>query len=95
MTDEGYTFLPLYDAEVDEDKMQKIINLLNKLGIKDFVRFARKEIHFLNLTDSQIKKLLEAQSNEYKDDFVLLGFRKRPTSPMHHYLQLKKGKDNV
>lgn len=23
MTDEGYTFLPLYDAEVDEDKMQK------------------------------------------------------------------------
>ena len=26
MTDEGYTFLPLYDAEVDEDKMQKIIN---------------------------------------------------------------------
>ena len=95
MTDEGYTFLPLYDAEVDEDKMQKIINLLNKLGIKDFVRFARKEIHFLNLTDSQIKKLLEAQSNEYKDDFVLLGFRKHPTSPMHHYLQLKKGKDNV
>lgn len=69
MTDEGYTFLPLYDAEVDEDKMQKIINLLNKLGIKDFVRFARKEIHFLNLTDSQIEKLLEAQSNEYKDDY--------------------------
>ena len=30
MTDEGYTFLPLYDAEVDEDKIQKIINLLNK-----------------------------------------------------------------
>ena len=23
MTDERYTFLPLYDAEVDEDKMQK------------------------------------------------------------------------
>ena len=93
MTDEGYTFLPLYDAEVDEDKMQKIINLLNKLGIKDFVRFARKEIHFLNLTDSQIEKLLEAQSNEYKNDFYLLGIRKHPNTPMHHYLQLKKGKD--
>ena len=64
MIDEGYTFLSLYDVEVDEDKMQKIIILLNKLGIKDFVRFARKEIHFLNLTDSQIEKLLEAQSNE-------------------------------
>ena len=91
MTDEGYTFLPLYDAEVDEDKMQKIINLLNKLGIKDFVRFARKEIHFLNLTDSQIEKLLEAQSNEYKNDFYLLGIRKHPNTPMHHYLQLKNG----
>ena len=54
MTDEGYTFLPLYDAEVDEGKIQKIINLLNKLGIKDFVRFARKEIHFLNLTIQKI-----------------------------------------
>lgn len=91
MTDEGYTFLPLYDAEVDEDKMQKIINLLNKLGIKDFVRFARKEIHFLNLTDSQVKKLLEAQSNEYKNDFYLLGIRKHPNTPMHHYLRLKNG----
>lgn len=91
MTDEGYTFLPLYDAEVDEDKMQKIINLLNKLGIKDFVRFARKEIHFLNLTDSQIEKLLEAQSNEYKDDFGLVGVRKHPNTPMHYYLQLKNG----
>ena len=93
MTDEGYTFLPLYDTEVDEDKMQKIINLLNKLGIKDFVRFARKEIHFLNLTDSQIKKLLEAQSNEYKDDFDLVGVRKHPNTPMHHYKKIKKGKD--
>ena len=27
MIDEGYTFLSLYDVEVDEDKMQKIINL--------------------------------------------------------------------
>ena len=95
MTDEGYTFLPLYDAEVDEDKMQKIINLLNKLGIKDFVRFARKEIHFLNLTDSQIEKLLEAQSNEYKDDFGLVGVRKHSNQPLHYYLQLKGGEDNV
>lgn len=79
--------------EVDEDKKQKIINLLNELGIKEFSCLTKGEIHFLNLTDSQIKKLLEAQSNEYKDDFVLLGFRKHPTSPMHHYLQLKKGKD--
>lgn len=90
MTDEGYTFLPLYDAEVDEDKMQKIINLLNKLRIKDFVLFARKEIHFLNLTDSQVEKLLEAQSNEYKDDFDLVGVRKRSNQPLHHYLQLKR-----
>lgn len=94
MTDEGYTFLPLYDAEVDEDKMQKIINLLNKLGIKDFVRFARKEIHFLNLTGSQIEKLLEAQSNEYKDDFSLVGVRKHSNQPFHYYLQLKRGKEN-
>lgn len=90
MTDEGYTFLPLYDAEVDEDKMQKIINLLNELGIKDFVRFARKEIHFLNLTDSQIEKLLEAQSNEYKDDFGLVGVRKHSNQPFHYYLQLRE-----
>lgn len=90
MTDKGYTFLPLYDAEVDEDKMQKIINLLNKLGIKGFIRFARKEIHFLNLTDSQIEKLLEFQSNEYKDDFDLVGVRKHPNQPLHHYLQLKR-----
>lgn len=89
MTDEGYTFLPLYDAEVDEDKMQKIINLLNELGIKDFVSFARKEIHFLNLTDSQIEKLLEAQSNEYKDDFGLVGVGKHSNQPFHYYLQLK------
>lgn len=90
MTDEGYTFLPLYDAEVDEDKMQKIINLLNKLGIKDFVRFARKEIHFLNLTDLQVEKLLEAQLNEYKDDFGLVGVRKHSNQPLHYYLQLKR-----
>lgn len=77
--------------EVDEDKQQKIINLLNKLGIKDFSCLTKGEIHFLNLTDSQIKKLLEAQSNEYKNDFVLLGIRKHPNTPMHHYLQLKNG----
>lgn len=79
--------------EVDEDKMQKIINLLNKLGIKDFSCLTKGEIHFLNLTDSQVKKILKAQSNEYKNDFVLLGIRKHPNTPMHHYLQLKKGKD--
>lgn len=79
--------------EVDDDKKQKIINLLNELGIKEFSCLTEGEIHFLNLTDSQVKKLLEAQSNEYKDDFVLLGIRKHPNTPMHHYLQLKKGKD--
>lgn len=79
--------------EVDEDKKQKIINLLNELGIKEFSCLTKGEIHFLNLTDSQVKKLLEAQSNEYKDDFVLLGIRKHPNTPMHHYLQLKNGKD--
>lgn len=77
--------------EVDEDKKQKIINLLNELGIKDFSCLTKGEIHFLNLTDSQVKKLLEAQSNEYKYDFVLLGIRKHPNTPMHHYLQLKNG----
>lgn len=46
MTDEGYTFLPLYDAEVDEDKIQKIINLLNKLGIKVFCSFRKKRNTF-------------------------------------------------
>lgn len=90
MTDEGYTFLPLYDAEVDEDKMQKIINLLNKLEIKDFICLVKGEIHFLNLTDSQVEKLLEFQSNEYKDDFDLVGIRKHPNQPLHHYLQLKR-----
>ena len=75
---------------MDEDKIQKIINLLNKLGIKDFVRFARKEIHFLNLTDLQVEKLLEAQLNEYKDDFGLVGVRKHSNQPLHYYLQLKK-----
>ena len=43
--------------------------------------------------DLQVEKLLEAQSNEYKDDFDLVGVRKHPNTPMHHYLQLKKGKD--
>ena len=79
--------------EVDEDKQQKIINLLNELGIKEFSCLTKGEIHFLNLADSQIKKLLKAQSNEYKNDFVLLGIRKHPNTPMHHYLRLKKGKD--
>ena len=79
--------------EVDEDKKQKIINLLSELGIKEFSCLTKGEIHFLNLTDSQIKKLLEAKSNEYKNDFVLLGIRKHPNTPMHHYLRLKKGKD--
>ena len=77
--------------EVDEDKKQKIINLLNELGIKEFSCLTKGEIHFLNLTDSQVKKLLEAQSNEYKNDFYLLGIRKHPNTPMHHYLQLKNG----
>lgn len=79
--------------EVDEDKKQKIINLLNELGIKEFSCLTKGEIHFLNLTDSQVKKILKAQSNEYKNDFVLLGVRKHPNTPMHHYLRLKKGKD--
>lgn len=78
---------------VDEDKKQKIINLLNELGIKEFSCLKKGEIHFLNLINSQVKKLLEAQSNEYKNDFYLLGIRKHPNTPMHHYLQLKKGKD--
>lgn len=92
MTDEGYTFLPLYDVEVeeDEDRKKRIISLLNKLGIKEFSCLKKGEIHFLNLTDSQVKKLLEAQSNEYKNDFCLLGFRKHPNTPMHHYLRLKR-----
>lgn len=81
--------------EVDDDKQQKIINLLNELGIKEFSCLVKGEIHFLNLTDSQVKKLLEAQSNEYKDDFVLLGIRKHPNTPMHHYLQLKKGGEKI
>ena len=90
MTDEGYTFLPLYDTEVDEDKMQKIINLLNKLRIKDFISLVKGEIHFLNLTDSQIEKLLEAQSNEYKDDFDLVGVRKHSNQPFHYVCLLQK-----
>lgn len=90
MTDEGYTFLPLYDAEVDEDKMQKIINLLNELGIKEFSCLTKGEIHFLNLTDLQVEKLLEAQLNEYKDDFGLVGVRKHSNQPFHYYLQLKR-----
>lgn len=92
MTDEGYTFLPLYDAEVeeDEDKKKRIISLLNKLGIKEFSCLKKGEIHFLNLTDSQVKKILEAQSNEYKNDFGLVGVRKHSNQPLHYYLQLKK-----
>ncbi|MGN0140418.1 MAG: hypothetical protein ACI39B_08025 [Methanobrevibacter smithii] len=74
-------------------KNKKIINLLNELGIKEFSCLTKGEIHFLNLTDLQVEKLLEAQSNEYKDDFDLVGVRKHPNTPMHHYLQLKKGKD--
>ena len=76
--------------EVDEDKKQKIINLLNELGIKEFSCLTKGEIHFLNLTDSQVKKLLEAQSNEYKDDFGLVGVRKHSNQPFHYYLQLKR-----
>ena len=79
--------------EVDEDKKQKIINLLNELGIKEFSCLTKGEIHFLNLTDLQVEKLLEAQSNEYKDDFGLVGVRKHSNQPFHYYLQLKKGKD--
>lgn len=92
MTNEGYTFLPLYDTEAkeDENKKKKIINLLNKLGIKEFSCLTKGEIHFLNLTDSQVKKLLEAQLNEYKDDFDLVGVRKHSNQPLHHYLQLKR-----
>lgn len=75
--------------EVDEDKKQKIINLLNELGIKEFSCLTKGEIHFLNLTDSQIEKLLEAQLNEYKDDFGLVGVRKHSNQPFHYYLQLK------
>lgn len=33
---------------------------------------------------------LEFQSNEYKDDFDLVGVRKHPNQPLHHYLQLKR-----
>ena len=76
--------------EVDDNKKQKIINLLNKLGIKEFSCLTKGEIHFLNLTDSQVEKLLEAQSNEYKDDFDLVGVRKHSNQPLHHYLQLKR-----
>lgn len=63
--------------------------------MEDFMEYREEqeekiEIHFLNLTDSQIKKILKAQLNEYKNDFVLLGVRKHPNTPMHHYLQLKR-----
>lgn len=71
-------------------KNEKIINLLNKLGIKEFNCLKNGEIHFLNLTDSQVEKLLEAQSNKYKDDFDLIGVRKDSNHPLHHYLQLKR-----
>lgn len=76
--------------EVDEDKKQKIINLLNELGIKEFSCLTKGEIHFLNLTDLQVEKLLEAQLNEYKDDFGLVGVRKHSNQPFHYYLQLKR-----
>lgn len=69
-------------------KNKKIINLLNKLGIKEFSCLTKGEIHFLNLTDLQVEKLLEAQSNEYKDDFDLVAVRKYPNTPLHYYLQL-------
>ena len=88
----AYTFLPLYNTEMeeDEDKKKRIINLLNELGIKEFSCLTKGEIHFLNLTDSQVEKLLEAQSNKYKDDFGLVGVRKDSNRPLHHYLQLKR-----
>lgn len=72
-------------------KNKKIINLLNELGIKEFSCLKKGEIHFLNLTDLQVEKLLEAQSNEYKDDFDLVGVRKYPNLPLDYYLQLKRG----
>ena len=89
---EGYIFLPLYNTEMEENenKKKRIINLLNKLGIKEFNCLKNGEIHFLNLTDSQVEKLLEAQSNEYKDDFDLVGVRKDFNRPLHYYLQLKR-----
>lgn len=49
---------------------------------------------YKELVEAQDEKLLEAQSNEYKDDFGLVGVRKHSNQPLHYYLQLKRGKEN-
>ena len=45
---------------------------------------------YKELVEAQDEKLLEAQSNEYKDDFGLVGVRKHSNQPFHYYLQLKR-----
>lgn len=63
-----------------EEQLQGELSVL-----KDYYSQIYKE-----LVEVQIEKLLEAQLNEYKDDFGLVGVRKHSNQPLHYYLQLKR-----